>query len=156
MEYSYLNRIIEVYYRLEYFSDGLFLNESFIWMNSRRTSRLGSDLFSRACAPSYRFCTGISSSVSSLRVWVIRSSCDCPIHVTYSVWGKKDLIIIIIMNNSLVYYLCYHIQCYRKEPAWQKSHIYKLQEIKSYNLRPETHHATVRVNNDNNNNNPHL
>ncbi len=32
----------------------------------------------------------------------------------------------------------------------RNSHIYKLQEIKSYNLRPETHHITVRVNNNNN------
>ncbi len=34
----------------------------------------------------------------------------------------------------------------------RNSHIYKLQEIKSYNLRPETHNVTVRVNNNNNNN----
>ncbi len=33
----------------------------------------------------------------------------------------------------------------------RNSHIYTLQEIKRYNLRPETHHVTVRVNNDNNN-----
>ncbi len=35
----------------------------------------------------------------------------------------------------------------------RNSHIYKLEEIKSYNLRPETHHVIVRVNNNNNNNN---
>ncbi len=32
-------------------------------------------------------------------------------------------------------------------------HIYKQQEIKSYNLRPETHHVNVRVNNNDNNDN---
>ncbi len=31
----------------------------------------------------------------------------------------------------------------------RNSHIYKRQEIKSYNLKPETHHITVRVNNNN-------
>ncbi len=75
-------------------------NRSFEWTREERVVS-GSDSFSRACAPSYRFCTGISSPVSSLRVWVIRSSCDCPIHVTYSVWGKKDLVIIIINNKQL-------------------------------------------------------
>ncbi len=32
-------------------------------------------------------------------------------------------------------------------------HIYKQQEIKSYNLRPETHHINLRVNNNDNNDN---
>ncbi len=33
----------------------------------------------------------------------------------------------------------------------RNSHIYKHTEIKLYNLRPETHHVTVKVNNNNNN-----
>ncbi len=35
----------------------------------------------------------------------------------------------------------------------RNSHIYKQWEIKSYNLRPETYHLTVRVNNNYNNDN---
>ncbi len=137
----------------------------------------GSDSFSRACAPSYRFCTGISSPVLSLWgfpsrlffTWLMqyepkRDLISSPFESSgfpsrsFITWQphklnlcslrEKDLIII---TNSLVYYLCYHIQCYGKEPSWQKcTHLYTARN-KSYNLRSETHHVTVRVNNDNNN-----
>ncbi len=35
----------------------------------------------------------------------------------------------------------------------RNSHIHKLQELKSYNWRPDMHHGTVRVTNNDNNNN---
>ncbi len=111
------------------------LNESLMWRGERFVS--GSDSFSRSCALSYRVCTGISSPVSSLQVfpsrsfitWLMqcelerelisspfessglsRSSRDSPIRYQCSL-REKDFMIKII-TNSLIYYLCYHIQCY--------------------------------------------
>ncbi len=108
----------------------------------------GSDSFSRACAPSYRFCTGkftcfessgfsesfvhhvtmqyeperelISSPFESL-CWSRSFITWQPHMLNLCSLTEEDLIIIIIIiTNSLVDYLCHHIYCYGKEPSWQK------------------------------------
>ncbi len=54
-------------------SDGSFLNEQIFYLTREERVTSGSDSFCRACATSCKFCTGISSSVSSLRVFLSRS-----------------------------------------------------------------------------------